>query len=58
MEENMVWMAVGFSGKRWNIKAENFFDAVDKLKENSKLDPSDPNYVDPTDIFQVIDIPG
>ena len=56
--ENKVWMAVGFSGKRWNIEAVDFFDAVEKLKKNSKLDPKDPEYVDPDDIFMVIDIPG
>ena len=58
MEGNKVWMAVGFSGKRWNIEARNFFDAVEKLKKNSKLGKNDPEYVDPADIFQVIDIPG
>ena len=58
MEENKVWMAVGFSGKRWNIEATDFFDAVDKLKRSAGLKPNDPEYVDPADIFQVIDIPG
>ena len=56
--DNKVWMAVGFSGKRWNIEAVDFFDAVEKLKKNSELDPKDPEYVDPDDIFMVIDIPG
>lgn len=58
MEENKVWMAVGFSGKRWNIEARDFFDAVEKLKKNTKLNKNDPEYIDPDDIFQVIDIPG
>ena len=58
MEENKVWMAVGFSGKRWNIEAFDFFDAVDKLKKNTELETNDPEYVDPDDIFQIIDIPG
>lgn len=56
--ENKVWMAVGFSGKRWNIEALDFFDAVGKLKKNTELEMNDPEYVDPDDIFQVIDIPG
>ena len=58
MEENKVYMAVGFSGKRWNIEASNFFEAVDKLKKNTLLEEDDQQYVDPKDIFQVIDIPG
>ena len=58
MEENKVWMAVFYSGKRANIEAENFFDACDKLKMNTKLPKNDPEYVDPADIFQIIDIPG
>ena len=58
MEENKVWMAVGFSGKRWNIEATSFFDAVDKLKKNTELKKNEPEYVDPKDVFQVIDIPG
>ncbi len=58
MEENKVWMAVFYSGKRANIEASDFFDACDKLKKNSKLPENDPEYVDPKDIFQIIDIPG
>ena len=58
MEENKVWMAVGFSGRRWNIEAHDFFGAVEALKKNTKLGKNDPEYVDPTDIFQIIDIPG
>ena len=58
MEENKVWMAVGFSGKRWNIEATDFFSAIDTLKKNTELDPDEKEYVDPKDIFQVIDIPG
>lgn len=57
-EKNIVYMAVCFSGRRWNIEASNFFDAVEKLKKNTELDPTDPNYLDPADVFQVIDIPG
>jgi hypothetical protein len=56
--ENKVWMAVGFSGKRWNIEALDFFDAVKKLEKNTELETNDPEYVDPDDIFMVIDIPG
>ena len=58
MEENKVWMAVFYSGKRANIEAKDFFDACDKLKMNTKLPKNDPEYVDPADIFQIIDIPG
>ena len=58
MEENRVWMAVGFNGKRWNIEALDFFDAVEKLKKNTELEMNDPEYVDPDDVFMVIDIPG
>lgn len=58
MEENKVWMAIGFSGKRWNIEATSFFNAVEVLKKSTELNPNDPEYVDPNDIFQVIDIPG
>ena len=58
MGKNKVWMAVGFSGKRWNIEATDFFGAVETLKKNTKFKPNDPEYVDPADIFQVIDIPG
>lgn len=56
--EEKVWMAVFYSGKRANIEAESFFDACDQLKENTKLPKTDPMYVDPADIFQLIDIPG
>ena len=58
MEENKVWMAVGFSGRRWNIEAHVFFGAVEALKKNPKRGMNDPEYVDPADIFQIIDIPG
>jgi len=58
MEENKLWMAVGFSGKRWNIEAAGFFDAVAKLKKNTELNPKEPEYIDPADIFQIIDVPG
>lgn len=58
MEENKVWMAVFYSGKRANIEATDFFDACDKLKSCSKLPKTDPQYVDPADVFQIIDIPG
>ena len=56
--EEKVWMAVFYSGKRANIEADSFFDACDQLKENTKLPKTDPMYVDPADIFQLIDIPG
>lgn len=58
MEENKVWMAVGFSGKRWNIEARDFFSAAAVLKKSTELPANDPEYVDPADIFQLIDIPG
>ena len=58
MEENKVWMAVFYSGKRANIEANDFFNACDKLKMNTKLPKNDPEYVDPADIFQIIDVPG
>jgi len=56
--EEKVWMAVFYSGKRANIEARSFFEACDKLKKSSELPANDPGYVDPDDIFQVIDIPG
>ncbi len=58
MEEKRLWMAVGFSGKRWNIEASGFFEAVEALKKSTELKPNEPEYVDPADIFQLIDIPG
>ena len=58
MEEKRLWMAVGFSGKRWNIEASGFFEAVEVLKNSTELKPNEPEYVDPADIFQLIDIPG
>jgi len=58
MEEKRLWMAVGFSGKRWNIEASGFFEAVEVLKKSTELKPNEPEYVDPADIFQLIDIPG
>lgn len=57
-EKNIVYMAVCFSGKRANIEAKDFFDAVEKLKKNTLLDPKEPEYLDRKDVFQVIDIPG
>ena len=38
--------------------SSNFFDAVEKLKKNTELEMNDPEYVDPDDVFLVIDIPG
>lgn len=58
MEEEKVWMAVFYSGKRANIEAVSFFDACEKLKKSAELPENDPGYVDPKDIFQIIDIPG
>ena len=58
MEENRLWMAVGFSGKRWNIEAKDFFTAVEVLKKSTELNPKEPEYLDPKDIFQLIDVPG
>ena len=57
-EKNIVYMFVCYSGKRGNIEAKSFLDACDKLKKNTELDPKEPEYIDPKDIFQVIDIPG
>ena len=53
-----VWMAVFYSGKRANIEAKSFFEACEKLRKGSELPKNDKGYVDPADIFQVIDIPG
>ncbi len=60
MDENneKIFMAVTFSGKIWNIEAANFFEAVEDLKRSTELPVSDPNYLDPKDIFQLIDVPG
>lgn len=57
-EPNILYMAVCFSGKRINVHAKDFFSAVEALKENTKLNPDDPEYLDPKDVFQLIDIPG
>lgn len=58
MEENRLFMAVTKDGRIWNIEASDFFEAVGKLKKNTELPTSDPKYVNPKDIFQLIDVPG
>ena len=57
-ERNILYMAVGFSGKRWNVHAKDFFDAARELEENIRLPETDPNHIDRDDVFLLIDIPG
>ena len=57
-EKNILYMAVGFSGKRWNVHATNFFEAARELEENTRLPVTDPNHIDPGDVFLLIDVPG
>ncbi len=56
--KNILYLAVGFSGKQWNVHATSFFEAVKELEENTRLPETDPNHIAPGDVFLLMDVPG
>lgn len=57
-EQNILYMAVCYSGKRINVHARNILEAAEAIKKSTQLDPKDPEYVNENEVFMIIDIPG
>lgn len=57
-EQNILYMAVCYNGRRINVHARNILEAAEAIKKSTQLDPKDPEYINENAVFMIIDIPG